>query len=206
MYRGYSSLFWGTGQACHNFPVLVRITLDKAASNFYDDDDWNDDDYDDNDDEDDYTPSSKPSSGNGSSQSVNAGDVYEAIRLINAERVKAGLPELEIDSELMAIAAVRAEEISELYDIEHYRPDGRYFDSVFDDYGYAYKSGHRTENIDASRATANQVVVESWMNSPNHKANILSKVVTNIGVGYCYDANSKWKHYWVMVVAEPAKA
>lgn len=152
------------------------------------------DNWDDGDDDEDYTPSNK---GNGSNASSATGDVYEAIRLINAERAKNGLAALEVNSDLMEMAAIRADEISELYDLNHFRPDGRSFETVLTDFGWELRK--YSENIDASSATA-AGTVERWMNSSGHKAHILRDNVTQIGVGYCYDSNSKWKHYWVMLV------
>ena len=164
-------------------------------------------DSNDNDDED-YTPSSKPTETQPENKPTEttpepepepdeeAGDVYEAIQLINAERTKAGLAELEIDSDLMSMAAVRAEEIVSKY--EHTRPDGRDWKSVFEDFGWEtpYKRG---ENIYASPKNA-KAAVNGWMDSAVHKANILKEDVTKIGLGYYYDGNAKWKHFWVMIV------
>ena len=61
-----------------------------------------------------------------------AGDVYEAIRLINAERSKAGLAELTIDSDLMDAAAKRAEEQPESFG--HTRPDGSDFSTIREEF------------------------------------------------------------------------
>ena len=116
-------------------------------------------------------------------------DVYEAIRLINAERTKAGLAELTIDDDIMSMAAVRAEEIASRY--EHTRPDGRKWSTVFDDYGWELSM--RAENIYASPKSA-EAAVSGWMDSSGHKANILKSNATKIGLGYYYDSESRWKH------------
>lgn len=128
---------------------------------------------------------------------ANAGDVYEAIDLINAEREKVGLEKLGIDSELMEMAAVRAEELVTKY--EHTRPDGRGYISILDDFGWDSKKYYSAENINRSAATA-ATTVSSWMNSAGHKANILNENVTRIGVGYCYGSSSERKNHWVMLV------
>lgn len=126
----------------------------------------------------------------------NAGDVYEAIRLINAERAKEGLPALEADPDLMEMAQVRADEQPASFG--HTRPDGSDWLTIFADFGFTY---HKCcENAGAGKDTAAKQVV-SWMNSPGHKANILREGITKIGVAYCYDANSQYKHYWIMIGA-----
>lgn len=127
-----------------------------------------------------------------------AGDVYEAIRLINAERTKAGLAELTIDDDLMSMAAVRASELPQKFD--HTRPDGSDWKTVFGEFGVEtpYKRG---ENAGRGKDTASKQV-NSWMNSSGHKANILKDNVTKIGVGYCYGDNAEKKNYWIMIVTD----
>lgn len=170
----------------------------------------NDSNNDDDDDEEDYTSSSKPTESQPENKptettpepepepepSEDAGDVYEAIRLINAERAKAGLAELTIDDDLMSMAAVRAAELPEKFD--HTRPDGSDWKTVFGEFGVEvpYKRG---ENAGRGKDTASKQV-NSWMNSSGHKANILKDNVTKIGVGYCYGDGAEKKNYWIMIV------
>lgn len=168
----------------------------------------NSNDYTDDEDEDDHTSSSKPTETQPENKPTEttpepepepdeeAGDVYEAIRLINAERTKAGLAELTIDSDLMSMAAVRAEEMSEKF--EHTRPDGSDWKTIFDEFGWTLPN-KRGENGSAGDGAASKTV-SRWMNSSGHKANILKDNVTKIGVGYYYDSSAQWKHYWTMIV------
>lgn len=130
--------------------------------------------------------------------SAEAGDVYEAIELINAERVKAGLNELETDNDLMEMAAIRAEEMSR--EFAHTRPDGSDWKTIFDDFGWSTPN-HRGENGGGGKDTAAKQV-NSWMNSSGHKANILKEGITKIGVGYYYNANSEYGDYWTMIVSD----
>ena len=124
----------------------------------------------------------------GSTNNGEAGDVYEAIDLINAERVKAGLNELEIDDDLMEMAAIRAKEMSEVF--AHTRPDGSDWRTIFDEFGWT-DYNYSGENGGSGKATAEQQV-KSWMNSSGHKANILNEQYTKIGVGF-------YKNYWAMI-------
>lgn len=170
-----------------------------------------DDDDDDNDNNgEDYTSSSKPTETQPENKPTEttpepepepepdeeAGDVYEAIRLINAERSKAGLAELEIDSNLMDAATTRAVETETKF--EHTRPDGSDPSSLMDEFGFTGLAG---ENIGRGKDTASKQV-NSWMNSSGHKANILHSGATRIGVGYSYGEGAAKKHYWVMLIAK----
>jgi uncharacterized protein YkwD len=52
------------------------------------------------------------------------------------------------------------------------------------------------ENIAVGQTTAAQVV-NSWMNSPGHRANILNREYTHLGVGYA--AGGTYRHYWTQM-------
>ena len=134
---------------------------------------------------------------NEQSEANSTGDVYEAIDLINAERVKAGLSELEVDERLMNAAQTRAEECDSVGSLyvdgkAHTRPDGSEWKTVFAEYGV--ESTKRAENCGQGKTTAKDQV-ESWMDSSGHKANILNADVTHIGVGYS-------DGFWVMLAAK----
>lgn len=131
---------------------------------------------------------------------ADAGDVYEAVRLINIEREKVGLHKLEIDPELMAMAQVRADEQPASFG--HTRPDGSTWTTIFEEYGYTYSFAVENAGAGTNRAAA-AAQVDGWMNSPGHKANNLNPEITKIGIGYCYDSNSQYKHYWAMIGAKP---
>lgn len=128
---------------------------------------------------------------------VPVADVYEAVRLTNAERKKQGLPALDIDEDIMDMAAERAEELADYY--SHTRPDGTECFTIFDENGWVYSSA--AENI-ASGFPTSEDVIEGWMNSPGHRANILKNDVTKIGIGFYYD-REHYRHYWAMLLAAP---
>jgi len=52
------------------------------------------------------------------------------------------------------------------------------------------------ENIAAGQRTP-EIVVDAWMNSPGHRANILSPNFSKIGVGYV--TNSSGRPYWTQI-------
>lgn len=117
------------------------------------------------------------------------GDKAEQVTaLVNAERAKAGLSPLTLDQELSANAAVRAEEI--VHDFSHTRPNGSAFSSAIT---ISYRRAG--ENIAYGYPTA-EAVMDGWMNSSGHRANILQSSFTKIGVGVVQRDNTL---YWVQL-------
>jgi uncharacterized protein YkwD len=115
------------------------------------------------------------------------------VHLVNEERQKAGLAPLSYDYQnLTDCAFVRAEELIQLF--SHTRPDGTSCFTAFDEFGVDYMAAG--ENIAVSQQTPEDVV-KAWMNSPGHRANILSESFTAIGVGVAEDANGRL--YWVQM-------
>ena len=113
---------------------------------------------------------------------------------MNKERVNAGLPEFKKMEDLTKSATVRAWEC--LVSYGHDRPDGKEFSTALDEQGIRWRSCG--ENIAAGQKTPQQVVT-AWMNSPGHRANILSENFTYLGVGFYYDyngANGTYRYYW----------
>lgn len=117
--------------------------------------------------------------------------VYE---IVNQERQAEGKSPLEWDETLGACAAKRAEELVEQF--SHSRPDGTSCFTIYRDYNVNYSAAG--ENI-AMGQTSPEKVMNSWMNSSGHKANILSDKFGKIGVG-CYYANGSY--YWVQMFTD----
>lgn len=115
----------------------------------------------------------------------------EVVALVNAERAKQNLPALGTFGTLTAAAEIRAPELVKLF--EHTRPDGTACFTALDEAGVNYYMAG--ENIAAGSSTA-AGVMEMWMNSPGHKANILHKSFTHIGVA-CVKSGSSY--YWVQM-------
>lgn len=103
----------------------------------------------------------------------------QVIELVNEERAKAGLRDLEPLEGLSNAAQQRAAEIAEKF--SHTRPDGSSFSAVISQNGIAYQGSG--ENIAYGQTTPEQVM-KDWMNSQGHRANILNSQFTSIGVGY----------------------
>ena len=119
--------------------------------------------------------------------------INEVLRLVNIERAKEGLSPLELDSALSKAAKVRAEEQTELFG--HTRPDGQSCFSVFEEYGISYRIAG--ENAAAGYSTPEDVV-NAWMNSEGHRANILKPGFEKLGVGFAYGDDS-YGAYWIQL-------
>ena len=118
----------------------------------------------------------------------------EVFRLVNAERVKNGLPEFKKMQKLTDSATIRAWEC--IVDYNHKRPDGQGFETALTEQDIKFKSCG--ENIAAGQTTPQQVV-EAWMNSPGHRANILSEKFEYLGVGFYYDKDGtggSYRYFW----------
>ncbi len=116
------------------------------------------------------------------------------IKLVNEERAKQGLAPLEPYERLQKAAQVRAVEIVGKF--SHTRPDGTGFQTAVEQAGGAMSNISMVgENIAAGYSSP-EAVVEGWMNSPGHRANILEAEFTHIGVGYEYLPGTTYKYYW----------
>ncbi len=116
----------------------------------------------------------------------------QILNLVNEERAKAGLSSVKLDTNITAAANVRAVEIKESF--SHTRPDGSSFSTALKEQGVSYRGSG--ENIAWGQKSPEQVM-NAWMNSDGHRANILNQNYKNIGVGYYQDANGV--NYWVQL-------
>ncbi|HET6514626.1 MAG TPA: CAP domain-containing protein [Thermodesulfovibrionales bacterium] len=117
----------------------------------------------------------------------------EVVALINQERQNNGLPALVLDVRLVEAARLHSQDMASNNFFSHTGSDGSDFTTRIDNSGYFWYTA--AENIAAGYSTA-AAVVNGWMNSPGHRANILNSSMRDIGVGYAYDALSTYGHYW----------
>ena len=130
--------------------------------------------------------------------------IEQVVQLTNDERAKAGLPPLKLNNKLVDAAGDHSSDMAQDDFFSHTGADGSSLGDRVRASGYQYS---RTgENIAAGQTTPAQVV-EGWMNSPGHRANILNPNYTEIGVGYEYLQNDtgsvNYKHYWTQVFGTP---
>lgn len=111
----------------------------------------------------------------------------EVLRLVNIEREKEGLAPLEYYYSGQAAADIRAKEITTYF--SHERPDGTLcWTALYEQNISFYGAG---ENIAGGLLTP-EAVVNAWMNSEGHRANILNPDFTHLIVGV--EGN-----YWVQL-------
>ena len=116
----------------------------------------------------------------------------EVLALVNAERAKAGLRELAWGATCENAATKRAEELKTSY--SHTRPDGTSWATACP---LPVGGGVSGENLAAGNgAVTPATVVNMWMNSETHRANILNDKFTRLAVGFVFEPNSQYKTYW----------
>lgn len=123
-------------------------------------------------------------SSNGTIQSVE----QEVVDLVNEQRAANGLSPLTISAELCDGARMKSQDMHDVGYFSHTSPTyGSPFDMMAS-LGITYSAAG--ENIAMGYSSA-EAVMNAWMNSEGHRANILSSKYTSIGVGYVADGN-----YW----------
>lgn len=115
----------------------------------------------------------------------------DVIKLVNVERANAGLSPLSYDWELGRVAQYKSQDMHDQKYFSHTSPVYGTPFTMMKNFGISYKSAG--ENIAQGQTTA-KAVVNAWMNSEGHRANILNKNYTHIGVGYVKDGN-----YWTQM-------
>ena len=121
------------------------------------------------------------------------------VDLTNAQRSAAGCGAVTVDLRLVAAARAHSADMASRSYFAHNSLDGR---TVGDRVGSAgYSGGYIGENIAAGYATPEQVV-DGWMNSAGHRANILNCNYRHIGVGFA--AGGPYGTYWTQDFGSPS--
>ncbi|MFF3036134.1 CAP domain-containing protein [Streptomyces rubiginosohelvolus] len=130
-------------------------------------------------------PSKKPSP-----SPTDASARSEVLALVNQERAKAGCSPLTTSAPLTSLAQNFSEDMAARGFFDHTDPDG---DTPWDRAAQAGVQGLAAENIARGQADA-QAVMEGWMNSEGHRANILNCDYKTIGIGVHEGSGGPW---WV---------
>lgn len=115
----------------------------------------------------------------------------EVIRLVNEIRQKNGLKALSYDWELSRVARFKSQDMKDNRYFAHNSPVYGTPFQMIRNFGISFRSAG--ENIARGYSTP-QAVVNGWMNSSGHRANILNAGYTHIGVGYVSGGN-----YWTQM-------
>ena len=122
----------------------------------------------------------------------------EVIRLVNAERARAGLQPLRQNWELCRVARYKSQDFIDKKYFSHQSPTyGSPFD-MMEAFGIRFSAGG--ENIAKGQPTPD-AVMNAWMNSAGHRTNILSPSYQEIGVGAAKDKNGSL--YWTQLFIKP---
>ncbi|MGL5860184.1 MAG: CAP domain-containing protein [Phycicoccus sp.] len=124
-----------------------------------------------------------------------SGVVGEVVRLVNAERAKAGGGAMRVDQRLLAAAQKHSEDQAATGTMSHTSSDGRGMADRIKAEGYPYRSAG--ENVAAGQPDAASVM-GAWMDSPGHRGNILNCGFTDIGVGVARGGGD-YGIYWTQV-------
>lgn len=120
----------------------------------------------------------------------------EVLRLVNIERNKVGLKALTTSSEFSNVARKKSEDMAVKAYFSHTSPTyGSPFD-MMKTFGITYRTAG--ENIALGQTSADSVM-KAWMDSPGHKANILSPSFGKIGIGM-YEQNGR--KYWTQMFTD----
>jgi uncharacterized protein YkwD len=121
-------------------------------------------------------PSSRPAPAK--STPADASVAGQVLTLVNTERKRAGCKPVTLDDRLTKAAAGHSQDMAAHDFFSHDSQDGRSFADRIKAAGYP---APRSENIAAGQPTPS-AVMDSWMHSPGHRANILDCTATQMGI------------------------
>jgi uncharacterized protein YkwD len=118
------------------------------------------------------------------------------IRYTNLERTRRGLKPLVLESKLTESSLKKVDDMLNRQYFEHISPQGVSVADIVREEGYAFEVV--AENLALGNFGTDQKLVQAWMNSPAHRANVLNPRFTEIGVAA---ANGEYKgeRQWLFV-------
>ena len=116
---------------------------------------------------------------------------HEVVRLVNEIRQQNGLKPLTENWELSRVARYKSQDMLDNRYFSHTSPTYGSPFQMIKAFGLSYSTAG--ENIAKGYASP-QAVVNGWMNSSGHRANILNVSYTQIGIGYVAQGN-----YWTQM-------
>ncbi|RKT56140.1 CAP domain-containing protein [Saccharothrix australiensis] len=121
--------------------------------------------------------------------------VQRVVDLVNAERGKAGCGPLRAEGKARSAAQSHADDMAARGYYDHTSPEGADAGDRLDAAGYRWRKWG--ENIHKGPSSPEDAV-RDWMNSAEHRANIVNCDFNDLGVGVNHKANGPW---WVQVFA-----
>jgi uncharacterized YkwD family protein len=119
----------------------------------------------------------------------------EVLRLVNIERGKAGISSLSMSNELLHVATVKSQDIVDHNYFSHTSPTFGGLKELLAYHSISYMRAG--ENLATGQKTP-EIVVNAWMNSEGHRANIMNPAYNKIGIGIV--AGGKYGGYtWTQI-------
>jgi len=143
------------------------------------------------------SPAPAPVENNTGVPSSNLTYEQKVVELVNIERQKAGLPALKMDSAISNVARAKSKDMAVNNYFAHQSPTYGSAGDMLRQFGISWRAWG--ENIAAGQGTP-EAVVNAWMNSSGHRANILSSNFSKIGVGYV--TSSSGRPYWTQIFTD----
>ena len=125
-------------------------------------------------------------------------DANAAQSMISGYRGNNGLGPVVIDPELMRLASEQASAMAARDKLDH--DAGRPFQDRIRKSGF--DASVAVENISAGYHTLAEAF-SGWRDSPPHRANMLNRSVTHMGIAAVYTPKSKYKVFWTLILAAP---
>ncbi|MFD8081133.1 CAP domain-containing protein [Kitasatospora sp. NPDC059722] len=122
----------------------------------------------------------------------------QVVDLVNAERAKAGCDPVAAEPRLATAAQSHSDDMADRNYFDHASPEGYHADHRIEATGYRWSTWG--ENIARGQKDP-AAVMDAWMNSPGHRANILNCAFKQLGVGVRTGSGGPW---WTQVFAAPA--
>ncbi|WP_329167819.1 CAP domain-containing protein [Streptomyces sp. NBC_01267] len=110
------------------------------------------------------------------------------LSLVNQQRAQAGCRPVQADGDLAALAGAFSDDMAARGFFDHTDPDGA---TPWDRADKAGVTGLGGENIAKGQSDAT-AVMNAWMNSPGHRANILNCDFKTLGVGVHFGSGGPW--------------
>lgn len=124
----------------------------------------------------------------------------DVLTIVNQERANQNLSALTWNAPCAQVAYDHSWDMDARDFFDHTNPDGDDPFDRMDNAGISYSRA--AENIAAGYSDA-QSVMTAWMNSPDHRANILNPDLTEIGIGVRQGSNGQYGTYWTQVFRTP---
>lgn len=140
----------------------------------------------------------------GPSQAADPRLEQAVLHEVNAFRARAGRPPLRLDARLSRAAMGHSIDMLRWNQMSHHGSDGSDPGARIARAGYRWR-GYR-ENVGVGYMDV-RAAVAGWINSPEHRANLLADDVSQAGVGLAYGpgmiAGNMPRYFWTLVLAAP---